>query len=90
MIDLSTHSSEQLCLIVVAHRSFGFNKDMAIQAMKELDYRQLNGDTFDFKSYIEKTLSTLPKPDTKDIEKFTESASRIGSMFKTTLGNIIK
>lgn len=53
-------SSEKLCQIIVCDRYLNYNKELAIAAMQELSNRRDSGDSFDFESYIEKSLSELP------------------------------
>ena len=59
--NIPTFSSEKLCQFVVCYRYLNYDKDLAISAMGELAKRRNNGDKFDFESYIEESLSTLPK-----------------------------
>jgi|688.fasta_scaffold1867050_2 hypothetical protein len=53
-------SSEKLCQIIVCDRYLKYNKELAVVAMQELSDRRDSGDSFDFESYIEKSLSELP------------------------------
>lgn len=56
-----TFSQEKLCEIIVCERYFGCYKDLALQCMEELAKRRINGEQFDFESYIEKSFNDLPK-----------------------------
>jgi hypothetical protein len=58
--NMPTFTSDKLCQIIVAYRYLKYNKELAVFAMEELSNRRLNGDIFDFESYIEATLKELP------------------------------
>jgi hypothetical protein len=46
-------SSTALAYIVLLYKKLKINKDLAIEAMQELEYRNDQGDAFDYNSYIE-------------------------------------
>ncbi len=54
-------SSEKLCQIIVCDRYLNYNKELAALAMQELASRRSAGDSFDFESHIDKSLSELPQ-----------------------------
>lgn len=58
---IPTFTSKKLCEIIVCNRYINYNKNLAIKCMEELSKRRQGGDDFDFESYIEKSLSELPK-----------------------------
>lgn len=58
--NIPTFSSDKLCQFVICHRYLNYSKDLSILAMEELAKRRINGDNFDFESYIDKCLSELP------------------------------
>lgn len=62
-LDIPNFDSDKLCEIVVCYRYLNLHKDLSILAMEELSKRRLNGDSFDFESYIEKSLNSLPEID---------------------------
>jgi hypothetical protein len=53
-------SSEKLCEMIVCDRYLGFGDKVAPYCMEELAKRRINGDTFDFEDYIEKSQKELP------------------------------
>lgn len=59
--NISKYSSVKLSDMIVTHRYFGLYKDVSVEAMKELSVRRINGDAFDYESYIETSLNSLPK-----------------------------
>jgi len=69
---IPTYESTKLCEMIVCDRYFGCYKEIALSCMEELAKRRIAGDTFRFESYIEKSLSELPKlefvvPDLRDV-----------------------
>jgi hypothetical protein len=56
-------TSEKLCQIIVANRYLNYSKDLAVASMLELSSRRENGSNFNYESYIEESLSSLPKLD---------------------------
>ena len=62
-LKIPTFDSEKLCEIIVYYRYLNFNKDLAVLSMQELAKRRLEGDSFDFESYIQKSMSQLPALD---------------------------
>lgn len=61
--NISKFSSNKLCEMIVCNRYFGSYKELALSAMEELSKRRINGDVFDFESYIDLSLKDLPKLD---------------------------
>lgn len=61
--NIPSYSSEKLCEMIVCDRYFSCYKEPALVCMEELAQRRLNGDNFDFETYIEKSLASLPKLD---------------------------
>jgi hypothetical protein len=57
---IPTHSSKKLCEMIVTARYFGLHSDLDVYCMEELASRRLNGDTFDFESYIDESTKELP------------------------------
>jgi len=57
---IPTHSSKKLCEMIVVARYFGLHSDLDTYCMEELASRRLNGDSFDFESYIEESTKELP------------------------------
>lgn len=55
--------SDCLCDIIVSFRQLGMNKDIHIEAMKELCSRRKDGDLFKFEECIEEKLRELPSLD---------------------------
>jgi hypothetical protein len=58
--NLVNYNSHKLCEMIACHRYLGFNQEVAIMCMEELSNRRVNGDSFDFESYIEQCLADLP------------------------------
>ena len=54
--------SKVLASFIIANRAFGFDKEKAIEAMKELVSRRENGNTFDYETFIEEEFAKLEKP----------------------------
>jgi Holliday junction resolvasome RuvABC DNA-binding subunit len=65
---VSSQSSSLLCTKIVAYRSLGFNKEVAIEAMQELQRRADAGDNFNFTELINEQLKSLPKFDPNRLE----------------------
>ncbi len=57
---IPTFSSEKLCEIIVCDRYLSIFKDIAVLCMQELSNRRINGDTFDFESFIDNSIKELP------------------------------
>lgn len=57
---IPTFNSKKLCEMIVCDRYFGCYKEVALACMEELSNRRVAGDTFDFETYIEKSLAELP------------------------------
>ena len=66
--NLSKYSSECLCNIIICDRYIGIGKDIAIIAMEELGQRRVNGEQFEFETYIDKTFNDLPKIDLGNVD----------------------
>lgn len=62
---LDTFASKKLCDIIVCYRYLGMNKDLAINCMEELGKRRLNGDKFEFETYIDNAMKDMPTLDMK-------------------------
>lgn len=60
---IPTYPSTQLCEMIVCNRYFGCFKEIAIMCMEELAQRRINGDVYDFETYIDESFNTLPKLD---------------------------
>jgi hypothetical protein len=54
-------TSQLLAARVVLYRALGYEKEKAIEAMKELTLRKQAGDEFDFEQYISEKLQEFPK-----------------------------
>jgi len=57
--------SDALCEIIVCDRYFGGYEKLAIACMEELGKRRINGENFDFETYIDNSLKDLPVIDFK-------------------------
>lgn len=67
---------------IVIYRALGIHKQLAIQCMQELQYREKFGCTFDYNLYIENELNKFPQkiePSQQDIFK---------NLFKIGIQNI--
>lgn len=62
---IPSFTSDKLCSVIVCNRYFGSFKDMAVMCMEELAKRRVAGDDFDFESFIDNKLNSLPKLDFK-------------------------
>ena len=60
---IPTHSSQKLCEMIVCARYFGFHKDLDRYCMEELATRRINGEKFDFETFIENSEKELPQLD---------------------------
>jgi hypothetical protein len=58
--NVPNYTTNKLCEIIVCDRYFGCYKDVAIICMEELVKRRLDGDSFGYEDYIEKSLKELP------------------------------
>jgi hypothetical protein len=61
--NIREYTSQKLCEMIICDRYFGCYKELAIICMEELANRRVNGDLYDFESYIDNSLSELPKLD---------------------------
>lgn len=59
--NLENKSSKTLAGIIIANRLLGYNQEQAIKAMQILSTRT----DFDYKTYIDNTVKTAPKPKIK-------------------------
>lgn len=59
----SLYNSNKLCEMIICDRYFNFNQEISVICMEELSNRRLNGDTFDYETYIETESKKLPKLD---------------------------
>lgn len=71
--NLSQAPSETLAAIVVAYKSLGFNKSLALKSMAELSLREANGDKFDYLLFIEEELQKIPKVEILNISDILKS-----------------
>lgn len=62
MSNIKEHTSESLAAKVVCYRVLKINKEAAKEAMIELESRKINGDEFDYKSYINQKIKEMPSP----------------------------
>jgi len=60
MKTIQEYTSIQLCDIIITNRYLNIFKEKAIIAMQQLSLKRQNGDNFDYESYIEDNLKTLP------------------------------
>lgn len=61
--NIHEYKIEKICDMIVCDRYFGYNTDLTKICMEELALRRINGDSFEFEEYIEKSLKELPKLD---------------------------
>lgn len=61
MLDSNVYDSESLASYIVAYKYLNINKDFAVFCMNELSRRRNLGEDFDFESFIEDKLKSLPK-----------------------------
>ena len=66
--NIPKYSVHKLCDIIICDRYLGFNHELALACMEELGRRRINGDTFDFESYIDLEYRALPKIDSNMID----------------------
>ena len=57
---ISKQSSEALAAKIISYRVLNLNKGSAKEAMVELERRKINGNSFDFLSYIEDKVKSIP------------------------------
>jgi hypothetical protein len=60
---IPSFSSEKLSEMIVCDRYFGCYREIAVFCMEELGRRRAAGNQFDFETYIENALASLPKMD---------------------------
>jgi len=58
---VSDLASKALCAYIVSYRALGVNKQLSIECMQELAKREMEGDKFDYYSFIEEELAKIPK-----------------------------
>ncbi len=78
---LPSLASEKLCELIVAYRYLNANKDLAIASMHELSRRRSEGDSFNYESYIENALNSLPKLDFNmpDLRSLISQINKLGA-----------
>jgi hypothetical protein len=59
-LNIQEYSNEKLCEMIVCDRYFGFEEKIAPICMEELAKRRINGDIFDFETYIDQAYKSLP------------------------------
>ena len=67
--------NEKLCEIIASNRYLGILREEAISCMIELATRRSNGDIFDYESYIENIVKSLPNFNEKFKLAFQKSRS---------------
>ena len=60
MKTLNDQSSEYLCALIISNRYLNLYKEESVKAMEELSSRRQKGENFDYESYIEDKLNSLP------------------------------
>lgn len=58
--NIPSFSNEKLCEMIVCDRYFGLGKTISVICMQELSKRRVDGDVFDFESYIDLAQKELP------------------------------
>lgn len=76
--NIPQYNSQKLCEMIVCDRYFGFNPEVAEMCMEELATRRLAGDNFDFETYIDEALKTLPPLDFSGFDIRTIIGQAIG------------
>ena len=56
-----TFTSVKLCDLIILYRYLGLYKALYTASMEELAQRRINGDDFDFETYIDDNLKDLPE-----------------------------
>lgn len=68
--------SEALAAQVVAYKTLGINKKMAMMCMKELSRRRIElGEDFDFEGYIETEMKKIPEIPKIDFAKIGQTVN---------------
>lgn len=62
-LNVNICDSQKLCEIIIAQRYFNLEKKISIICMQELAKRRIDGEIFDFESYIENGIKKLPPLD---------------------------
>lgn len=77
--DLKTLPSENLAAMVVAYKTIGIYKELALSCMTELSIRRSNGDNFAFEEFIDKEASKIPKIESTNLISLTSMISNFNS-----------
>ena len=72
------YTNEKLCEMIVCDRYFGFDQEISSVCMAELANRRVDGNHFDFESYIYKISKELPELNFGNVE--------IGTILKQMIG----
>lgn len=76
---LKTSNPEALAAQVVVYRALGINKQLAIQCMQELQYREKQpGYSFNYSEYIEIELKKFPQKESKPQYDIIKQIFKIG------------
>jgi hypothetical protein len=74
--DIKSASSRVLAAQVVAYRLINANKELAIKCMEELSRRRIEGEAFDYESYIEEKIK-IDLPERVDLGKLSNLFKKI-------------
>lgn len=58
---IPTFDSQKLADMIVCDRYFGLDKEISFHCMEELAKRRLDGDMFDFETYLDTAYNKLPQ-----------------------------
>jgi hypothetical protein len=61
LISIGFSTSETLAAHVVVYRTLNLDKELALICMRELARRRLLGEDFDYETYIEEKIKTIPQ-----------------------------
>lgn len=61
LLSVGYASSEALAAYIVMYRTLGINKELAKVCMEELSRRRKLGEDFDYETFIEEKVKTIPK-----------------------------
>lgn len=81
-LDLMQASSGGLAAMVVAYKTLGINKEMALHCMTELGRRRKLGEDFNFEEFIEEESKKVQKFQPMDLSKIAQSFSTNINAFK--------
>ena len=78
--NIPQYSNEKLCEMIACDRYFGFEQKISALCMEELAQRRINGDVFDFESYIDQVQKEFPVLNTEmpDLRAVLNQAIAIG------------